>query len=67
MIEAAELLAADFGFVRVDLYEVGDRPLFGEMTFYPDSGTGRFRPRRYDEHWGRLWPPISLLLTAPRK
>jgi hypothetical protein len=25
MIEVAELLAADFDFVRVDLYEVGDR------------------------------------------
>jgi len=59
MIEAAEVLAADFGFVRVDLYDVRNRPLFGEMTFYPDSGTGRFRPRLYDEQWGRLWPQSS--------
>ena len=58
MIEAAEALAADFDFVRVDLYEIGGRPLFGEMTFYPDSGTGRFRPRHHDERWGQLWPPF---------
>ena len=32
--------------------------LFGEMTFYPDSGTGRFRPHVYDEFWGRLWPQV---------
>jgi TupA-like ATPgrasp len=54
MIEGAEALATDFSFVRVDMYEIDSRPLFGEMTFYPDSGTGRFRPRLYDEKWGRL-------------
>lgn len=58
MIRGAEALAAGFGFVRVDLYEIDGRPLFGEMTFYPDSGTGRFRPRAHDERWGRLWPRL---------
>jgi hypothetical protein len=59
MIDGAEALATNFGFVRVDLYEIDDRPMFGEMTFYPDSGTGRFRPRIYDEIWGRLWLQLS--------
>ncbi len=72
MIKAAEVLAVGFGFVRVDLYEVGHRPLFGEMTFYPDSGTGRFRPRLNDRQWGRLWPhspspPISAHLARSRQ
>jgi TupA-like ATPgrasp len=58
MIDGAEALAADFSFVRVDMYEVGDRPLFGEMTFYPGSGMSRFRPNSYDEQWGRLWPQL---------
>jgi hypothetical protein len=34
MIEAAEILAEDLPFVRIDFYEVGNVPKFGEMTFY---------------------------------
>jgi len=58
MIDGAEALATNFSFVRVDMYEIDDRPLFGEMTFYPDSGTGRFHPHSYDEKWGRLWSQL---------
>ena len=39
MIQAAEILAEDFPFVRVDFYEVGNVPKFGEMSFYPESDT----------------------------
>lgn len=57
MIAAAEELGLGFDFVRVDLYEVGGRPLFGEMTFYPGSGLDRFDPVSLDrvigEHWTR--------------
>jgi hypothetical protein len=56
MLRAAELLSGDFSFVRVDFYEVEGRPLFGEITFYPDSGRGRFRPSAYDASLGELWP-----------
>jgi len=55
MIAAAETLGADFDFVRVDFYEVDGRPLFGEMTFYPDSGLGTFTPNEFDVELGRLW------------
>lgn len=37
MLAAAEKLAAPFPFVRVDLYEVEGKLLFGEMTFTPMS------------------------------
>lgn len=53
MIEAAERLAKDTPFVRVDFYEIDGSPLFGEMTFYPGSGLGLFPPE-YDELFGRL-------------
>lgn len=36
MIQLAEKLAADFSFIRVDLYEVDGRIYFGELT--PDPG-----------------------------
>lgn len=55
MIAAAEKLGHDMDFVRVDLYEVGSRPLFGEMTFYPGSGLDRFDPVSLDRSMGIEW------------
>jgi hypothetical protein len=55
MIEAAEELGRTFDFVRVDLYEVGSKPLFGEMTFYPGSGLDRFDPVSLDSVMGAHW------------
>ena len=55
MIRAAESLAEDFEFVRVDFYEIDGQPKFGEMTFYPDGGIGKFRPDFYDLKFGELW------------
>lgn len=40
MLEIAERLAAPFSFVRVDLYEVGGRVFFGELTHFPAAGHG---------------------------
>lgn len=39
MVEIAELLAAPFPFVRVDLYEIDGKVYIGEMTFTPAKGT----------------------------
>jgi hypothetical protein len=55
MIAAAETLAEDLPFVRIDLYEVDGQPRFGEMTFYPRSGFGKFDPPEYDRIIGALW------------
>lgn len=35
MVEISKVLSKDFKFVRVDLYEVDDKVLFGELTFSP--------------------------------
>jgi hypothetical protein len=58
MIAGAEVLAAGFPFVRIDLYEISGRPRFGEATFYPQSGLFRM-PRQYDLQIGALWPDGS--------
>jgi hypothetical protein len=55
MIEAAETLGRGFDFVRVDLYEVDGRPMFGELSFYPGSGLDRFHPPRFDALFGAHW------------
>lgn len=48
MIDAAERLAQGFDFIRVDLYELGGRIYFGELTNFPESGFGKFFPDRMD-------------------
>jgi hypothetical protein len=53
MIAAAEQLAKDTPFARVDFYEIEGRPLFGEVTFYPGSGLGIFPPEA-DQLFGSL-------------
>lgn len=45
ILEIASILAADFLFVRVDIYDFEGRIFFGEMTFYPEAGTGKFTLR----------------------
>ena len=44
MIEIANKLSKDIPFVRVDLYSVNNKTIFGEMTFYPTNGTKAFIP-----------------------
>lgn len=59
MLQLVSALGAGFSFVRVDFYEVGDRLLFGELTFTPESGLTKFEPRSVDADLGALWawPP----------
>lgn len=60
MVELAEIIAADFSFVRVDFYNIGDRIYFGEITFHPESGFGRFIPDSWDRTFGDLLQlPVS--------
>jgi hypothetical protein len=55
MMRVAEALAAGFDFVRVDLYSIADRIVFGEMTLAPGAGWIAFRPRAYDLALGKHW------------
>lgn len=55
MIDGAEILGSGFDFVRIDFYDVGPVPRFGEMTFYPGSGLDRFDPVGLDLMLGGFW------------
>jgi hypothetical protein len=55
MLALAEALGQETDFVRVDLYDVGGRVVFGELTNYPEGGTGRFMPAAFDLELGRWW------------
>ena len=42
MIELAEMLTRGYPFLRADFYDVNGHIYFGELTFFPDSGMGKF-------------------------
>jgi len=55
MLELAKKLASDFDYVRVDLYSVGSKIYFGELTFTHSSGYALLDPIEYDKTWGGYW------------
>lgn len=52
MIEIARELSTGFPFVRVDLYNIEGKIVFGEMTFYPGDGRTQLEPERYNRIYG---------------
>lgn len=44
MLDLAKKLSKDIPFVRVDFYVIYDKIYFGELTFYPEAGIGKFNP-----------------------
>lgn len=50
----SERLARDLRFVRIDFYEIQERPLFGEMTLYPSGGNIWFSPEEWNVSVGHL-------------
>jgi hypothetical protein len=60
MIDLAERLARGTDFVRVDLYGLADRVVFGELTSYPAGGHSPFKPETFNTEFGRPW-------TVPRR
>jgi hypothetical protein len=60
MISLAERLAIDTDFVRVDLYDIDDRIVFGELTSFPAGGDSPFDPESFNSVFGDAW-------TVPRR
>jgi hypothetical protein len=55
MIYIAEALGQDTDFVRVDLYDIDGRIVFGELTNYPGGGREVFVPESFDVELGECW------------
>lgn len=55
MLTLAARLSAEFGFVRVDLYNVKGRVYFGEFTFTPAGGLLKYEPDFWDLNFGEKW------------
>lgn len=48
MVEIAKALSSGHPFLRVDLYNIFGNIYFGELTFYPASGCGKFTSEEWD-------------------
>lgn len=55
MLELAELLSDGLDFIRVDLYDLGTRVVFGELTNYPNAGRDTIDPVDFDRFLGSHW------------
>jgi hypothetical protein len=55
MLQLAEALGEETDFVRVDLYDVDGRVVFGELTSTPAGGNARFEPHSFDLEVGSWW------------
>ena len=60
MLAFSRILARDIPFARTDFYVIDGKVYFGEITFFPASGTAPFEPSSWDETFG-AW------LTLPQK
>lgn len=54
MIELADKLSVGFPFLRVDFYNINGSIYFGELTFFPASGFGKFTIDEWDTRLGNL-------------
>lgn len=54
MLDLARVLSKGFAHVRVDLYLIGDRIFFGELTFCPWGGVIRFEPEKWNDVLGEM-------------
>jgi hypothetical protein len=55
MLALSAKLSVGFGYVRVDLYNVGGRVYFGELTFTPAAGIIKYNPECWDLRLGEKW------------
>lgn len=59
IIRIAEKLADPFEFVRVDLYNVDDKIIFSELTFFTGGGFVPFNPPKYDEEFAKFFKELE--------
>ena len=58
MLEIASCLSEGMDHLRVDLFLIGEKIFFGEMTLYYGSGFMRFEPNDFDLEMGSWWKQL---------
>lgn len=54
ILQISRVLSKEIPYLRTDFYVVNDKIYFGELTFFPASGFGKFDPEEYDKKLGDL-------------
>lgn len=54
MLELSKELSEGFPFLRTDFYVIKEKIYFGELTFFPESGFGRFNPEKKNMEFGEM-------------
>jgi len=60
MIKIAEMLGTGIDHIRVDLYDLQEKIVFGELTNYHAAGAQKFVPESFDYIFGKSWHPDKL-------
>lgn len=55
MKEIAKELSSEFPYVRVDLYNINEKIIFGELTFYSSAGFTKYKPKEFNYYLGSLF------------
>ena len=55
MLKVAEELSKGIDFIRVDLYAINGRVIFGELTNYPAGGAFEIRPKSLSVELAKSW------------
>lgn len=54
MVNIAQMLSKNIPFARIDLYNIQGSIFFGEITFFPASGLGKFTSKEWDHKIGEF-------------
>lgn len=59
MIELSRIISSNFPHARIDFYYVNKKIIFGEITFFHQSGVGRIKPSEFENVMGEwlILPP----------
>ncbi len=52
MLELSKILSKPFNHARIDWFYVDGKLYFGEVTFFPESGFGKFNSKTWEEKMG---------------
>lgn len=52
MIKFSKMLSSSFPHARIDFYYIKQEIIFGEITFFHQSGMGKVKPLEFEEEMG---------------